>query len=114
MTRLASGSGLFAAQKTDLSRLADMGRLRALASREGRDFASNDYLALAGCRRLSGAIEAALKRGVPVGSGGSRLLRGNHETHEQLEEQAARFFGAEAALYFSTGYAANSALISTL
>ena len=51
---------------------------------------------------------------MPLGSGGSRLLRGNHAEHEALEEEAARFFGCQSALFFSTGYAANAALLSTL
>ena len=37
---------------------------------------------------------------VPVGAGGSRLLRGNHAEHETLEKAAASYFGAESALYF--------------
>ena len=49
-----------------------------------------------------------------VGSGGSRLLRGNRDEHEALEAEMAAFVGAEAALFFATGYAANSALLSTL
>jgi 8-amino-7-oxononanoate synthase len=56
----------------------------------------------------------ALQRGVPVGAGGSRLLRGNHPEHEALEDEAKAFFGAESALYFGAGFAANAALISTL
>ena len=78
------------------------------------DFSSNDYLALASSPRLAGAVTEAIARGVPVGSGGSRLLRGNSEEHEALESEAARFFGVEAALYFSSGYAANTALFATL
>lgn len=104
----------FAAQRADLAALAEKARLRSLAPREGTDFASNDYLALAGAPRLKRAVEAAVARGVPVGSGGSRLLRGNHPEHEALEAEAAAFFGSEAALWFATGYAANSALVSTL
>jgi len=104
----------FAAQRADLAALAERARLRALASREGVDFASNDYLALARAPRLKRAVEEAIARGVPVGSGGSRLLRGNDPEHEALEAEAGAFFGSEAALWFATGYAANSALISTL
>ena len=89
-------------------------RLRTLMARDGVDFSSNDYLGFAGSTRLATAITAALQRGVPVGAGGSRLLRGNHPEHEALEEEAAAFFGAERALYFSTGFAANAALFSTL
>lgn len=104
----------FAAHRADLASLADKARLRGLAGREGVDFASNDYLGLAGSPRLKRAIAEAMARGVPVGSGGSRLLRGNHPEHEALEQEAAQFFGGEAALWFATGYGANSALLSTL
>ena len=104
----------FAAQQADLSRLADTSRRRSLIARDGADFSSNDYLGLAASRELAGAVSAALARGVPVGSGGSRLLRGNHAEHEALEAEAAMFFGCERVLYFSSGFAANSALLSTL
>lgn len=89
-------------------------RLRRLAPRQGHDFASNDYLGLGGSAELKIAIVQALSRGVPIGSGGSRLLRGNHPEHEMLEDEAARFFGSQSALFFSSGYAANSTLLSTL
>lgn len=105
---------MLAAQRADLERLAAIGRLRALAPDSGIDFASNDYLGLAASGRLADAARAALDRGVAVGSGGSRLLRGNRAEHEALEAEAAAFFGAEAALFFPTGYTANSALLSTL
>jgi 8-amino-7-oxononanoate synthase len=72
---------------------------------------------LSGPRRppaLAEAAHEALRRGVPVGSGGSRLLRGNHPEHEALEAEAAAFFGAESALFLPTGFTANSALLATL
>ena len=103
-----------AAQRADLASLAERARLRRLAPRSGVDFASNDYLGLANSPRLRAAVAKALEEGVPVGSGGSRLLRGNHPEHEALEAAAAVFFGAEAALYFATGFAANTALLATL
>ena len=102
------------AQAADLARLAAIGRLRALAPDTGIDFASNDYLGLAASGALVDAARAALDRGVAVGSGGSRLLRGNRAEHEALEAEAAAFFGSEAALFFPTGYTANSALLGTL
>ncbi len=104
----------FDAQQLDLRQLADKGRLRELRRAGGVDFASNDYLALAGSSRLGDAIVRAVKAGVPAGSGGSRLLRGNHPAIEQLERQAASFFGVEAALFFGSGYAANTALFAAL
>lgn len=100
--------------ETALAALARKARLRRLVPRAGLDFTSNDYLGLAESDGLRQAATKALARGVPLGAGGSRLLRGNHPEHEALEEEAAEFFGSEAALYFPTGYAANAALIATL
>jgi 8-amino-7-oxononanoate synthase len=90
------------------------GRLRSLVKPSGIDFTSNDFLALANDPRLKNAVINALKKGVAVGSGGSRLLRGNHPEHEILESEAAAFFDVERTLYFVTGYMANVALFSTL
>jgi 8-amino-7-oxononanoate synthase len=100
--------------EVQLAELASQGRLRSLAPRMGRDFSSNDYLGLSHSPCLNEAVAAALARGVPVGSGGSRLLRGNHPEHESLEAEAAAYFGCQSALYFSSGFAANAALLSTL
>lgn len=104
----------WSAHMADLAALGEKARLRSLAPRRGIDFASNDYLGLSSSPRLAAAVQEAIARGVPLGSGGSRLLRGNDPEHELLEEEAARFFGAESALFFSAGYAANVALLSTL
>lgn len=104
----------FAAHRADLAQLADQHRIRRLLPRQGTDFASNDYLALASAPRLRNAVAAALAEGVAVGSGGSRLLRGNSDEHEALEAEAAAFFGSEASLYFASGFAANAALFATL
>jgi 8-amino-7-oxononanoate synthase len=100
--------------ETTLAGLERKGRRRTLVAQSGADFSSNDYLALAGSARMAAAIASALQRGVPAGAGGSRLLRGNHPEHEALEAEAATFFGAERVLYFGSGYAANTALFSTL
>ena len=105
---------MFADHVGDLANLAAADRRRTLAPRRGIDFASNDYLGLAGSDRLRASMIEALSRGVPVGSGGSRLLRGNAPEHEALEADAARFFGTEAALFFASGYVANTILFATL
>lgn len=97
-----------------LAALDAEGRLRRLAPRHGWDFASNDYLGLAEAPELRDAVTAAIRRGVPIGAGGSRLLRGNHPEHEALEAEAAVHFGTERALYFSSGFGANYAIFSTL
>ena len=107
-------SGMTAPHEAALAALARKGRLRVLAPRTGRNFTSNDYLGLAESDALRTAAAAALARGVPVGAGGSRLLRGNHPEHEALEAEAAAFFHSETALYFPTGFAANAALLETL
>lgn len=98
----------------DLAALDARHRRRALAARAGHDFASNDYLGLAASPELRAVLAAAIARGVPIGAGGSRLLRGNHDEHEALEAEAAAFFGAEAALHFSAGFAANAAIFAAL
>jgi 8-amino-7-oxononanoate synthase len=108
------GARLWQAHHDDLTRLAERGRWRVLAPRQGRDFASNDYLGLAASPLLTEGLAEAMARGVPVGSGGSRLLRGNDAEHEVLEAEAAAWVGSESALFLSSGYAANVALLSTL
>ncbi|CUJ98937.1 8-amino-7-oxononanoate synthase [Ruegeria denitrificans] len=89
-------------------------RRRVLAPRHGLDFASNDYLGLAASPLVKNAAQEALHRGAPLGSGGSRLLRGNHTEHEALEAEAAAFFDVEAALFMGGGFQANQAIFSTL
>lgn len=106
-----SAPDLFA---SSLAALEARGRLRRLIPRKGRDFASNDFLGLSGDPEIARAVAEAALAGVPVGSGGSRLLRGNAPEHEALEAQAAAFFGSEAALYFANGFVANMALLSCL
>ncbi len=97
-----------------LKALQKRGRLRTLSPRAGIDFSSNDYLGLASAPELVAAAEEALTRGVPLGAGGSRLLRGNHAEHEALEAEAATFFGAQTALFFGGGFLANYALFAAL
>jgi 8-amino-7-oxononanoate synthase len=97
-----------------LEALARRGRLRGLSGRAGLDFSSNDYLGLASDTALRQAAAMALARGVAIGAGGSRLLRGNDPEHEALEADAAAFFGAERALFLGGGFAANTAIFQTL
>ena len=99
---------------TALNVLKNDDRLRSLRPRHGIDFSSNDYLALASAPRMRRAVSAAVDAGTPIGAGGSRLLRGNCAEHESLEAAAARFFGAETAIFFGSGYVANFAVLTTL
>ena len=98
----------------DLERLRQADRLRELRAPAGHDFSSNDYLGLASSDVLRAAARAALDGGLALGSGGSRLLRGNAPEHEELEAEAARFFTSEGALFLGSGYAANTLVFSTL
>ncbi|WP_225828963.1 8-amino-7-oxononanoate synthase [Streptomyces naphthomycinicus] len=77
------------------------------------DLASNDYLGLARHPEVTGgAAEAARTWG--AGSTGSRLVTGTTALHTELERSLAEFCGFEAALVFSSGYAANLAAVTTL
>ncbi len=77
------------------------------------NFASNDYLGLAGDKRLiAAAIEATKEFG--TGSTGSRLLTGHREIHQELEQEISRLKQTEAALVFSSGYLANIGVISSV
>ncbi len=83
---------------------------------EGRrvlNLSSNNYLGLAAHPRVK---EAAARgaRSYGCGSGASRLLCGNMSLHEELEKRLAAFKGKEAALLFSSGYAANVGTLSCL
>lgn len=73
--------------------------------RELVNFASNDYLGLADDPRLKFAAAAAIAK-FGAGTGSARLLSGTQTPHEELETALARFKRTEAALTFSTGYAA--------
>jgi len=88
------------------------GLRRTLRPPSGIDLCSNDYLGLAHHPRLKQRMaEAVMAKG--VGSTGSRLLRGERSGFARLEEKFARFKGTERSLYFSSGYLANLAVLTT-
>ncbi len=97
-----------------LEQLKSRARYRSLIPRKGHDFSSNDYLGLAGSEVLCSAAQSAIAKGVPVGAGGSRLLRGNADAHLELEQDASKIFGTEKALFMGGGFQANMAIFSTL
>jgi 7-keto-8-aminopelargonate synthetase-like enzyme len=77
------------------------------------NFSSNDYLGLAAEPSLKTAARQAVGR-YGAGAGASRLVCGSLAPHHQLDEALAAFKGAEAALSFSTGYAAALGTIGAL
>src|SRR5271154_4192036 len=77
------------------------------------NFSSNDYLGLANHPSLKeAAIKAVEKFG--AGAGASRLICGSLAPFHELEETLANFKNSEAALTFSTGYAAAIGTICAL
>ncbi|GAB2955748.1 pyridoxal phosphate-dependent aminotransferase family protein [Hymenobacter coalescens] len=88
--------------------LAGTRRRLALPPANLVDFSSNDYLGLARHPALRAAVQQAAAGEQPLaGSTGARLLTGNSAAAEALEAQLAAFHHAEAALLFTSGYAAN-------
>jgi len=80
------------------------------------DFFSNDYLGFATNESLfSKTFQLLLTESVASnGSGGSRLLSGNHILYNRLEPLLATFYKSDAALVFNSGYDANMGLFSCL
>ncbi len=89
------------------------GAITQLEGREVINFASNDYLGLAGDDRLIQSAIAATKE-FGTGSTGSRLLSGHRELHRELESAIASLKHTESALVFSSGYLANLGAIATI
>ncbi|MEY3304339.1 MAG: 8-amino-7-oxononanoate synthase [Pseudanabaena sp.] len=89
------------------------GTIALIDGREMLMFASNNYLGLAGDRRL---IDAAIRATEMYGTGstGSRLVTGHLALHEELETAIADLKNTEAALVFSSGYLANLGTIAAI
>jgi len=76
-------------------------------------FASNNYLGLAGDPRVTLAARKAIERW-GWGAGASRLVAGHTEAHAALEADLAAFKHTEAALAFPTGYMTNLGVVTAL
>jgi len=74
---------------------------------------SNNYLGLTNHPKIKEAAIKALKK-YGTGSGGSRLLSGSFDLHEELEREIAKFKGAESAIVFNTGFMANTGTIRSI
>ena len=84
-----------------------------LGGREFINFSSNDYLGLAAHPALTQAAQEALDR-FGTGSGASRLICGSLQPHHELEAALAKWQSTEAALVFSTGFAAVQGVLTSL
>jgi 8-amino-7-oxononanoate synthase len=116
-------SELFHEQLQALRAQALHRKLREIGSAQGPEvrivghqlvnFSSNDYLGLANDARLRDAAKAAIDE-FGVGAGASRLISGTQSPHVRLEAALATWKGTQAALSFSSGYAAAVGTIPAL
>ncbi len=83
--------------------------------REMLNLSSNDYLGLSSYPKLLEEFyEQTDVRALPYSAVSSRLLSGNHEYYEMLENDLCDLYDKEAALVFSSGYHANIGILPAL
>ena len=112
--------------RAELAALDAAGRLRvprvvdgahgptiSVDGREVLNLSSNDYLSLAGDRRLVEAAKGAVDE-AGVGAGASRLITGTHRLHVELERVVGAWMRVGGVRLFNSGYAANTGVLSTL
>ena len=110
---MPADNSLEARIRARLSDLRTHDLLRTMRPPAGVDLSSNDYLRLSVHPRVTAAfVEGIASEG--SGSTGSRLLRGHRDVFGRLERRFADFVGTPRALYFSSGYLANMAVLTTL
>jgi len=98
--------------RDELAQLDRAGLRRELHEPSGIDLSSNDYLGLAASPQLRQRMAAALQR-EGCGSTGSRLLRGHRDSFACIERRFAEFKRTDRSLYFSSGYLANLAVLTS-
>ncbi|WP_437778876.1 aminotransferase class I/II-fold pyridoxal phosphate-dependent enzyme [Sorangium sp. So ce1097] len=107
----AGGVGALRHLQEELSELQRAGLLRnppeSAAPAGMLVLCSNDYLGYA-------ALPGSPSGDAASGAGASRLVSGTHEAHLMAERELAGWLGTEAALLFSSGYAANVGVLSAL
>ncbi|MBK7138060.1 MAG: pyridoxal phosphate-dependent aminotransferase family protein [Bacteroidetes bacterium] len=88
--------------------------LRSLKINQGLiDFSSNDYLGFSRSAWIYQHINEDLKQNQHLSKGdtGSRLLNGQTQQIDDLENQIAAFHNGETAILFNSGFDANMGLI---
>lgn len=112
--------------KDDLAKAERQGRMRKMKvarpladgwaiinGQQVINLGSNDYLGLSKHPAvIASAIECAQEYG--WGAGGSRLITGNAPIHAEFEKRIAAFLKKPAALFYSSGFAANTGVITAL
>ena len=76
-------------------------------------FCSNNYLNIANAPAVIEAVKNAIDK-YGYGAAASRLISGTMNPHVEVEKAFAEFFGTEAALFFTSGWTANQAVITSL
>jgi 8-amino-7-oxononanoate synthase len=120
----SSGMRDFFAEELEALRARSLDRhLREIGGAQGPEveiggrrlinFSSNDYLGLANDLRLRAAVVTVINE-FGVGAGASRLISGTQSPHLHLERALAKWKGTQAALCFSSGYAAAVGTIPAL
>ena len=92
---------------------SEQGPVIVISGKEYVNFASNDYLGLAGHTYIKEKAKNAIDF-YGFGAGASRLLGGGCSLHKELEERTALFKCTEASLVFNSGYAANAGILPSI
>jgi 8-amino-7-oxononanoate synthase len=99
--------------RRELRPLPSLGGKIEIDGRTFLNFSSNDYLNLSSNPALKQAAKDAIDR-YGCGATASRLMAGTSDLHAELEQRLADLKHREAALVFSSGYAANVGTIGAV
>ena len=104
-------NGLFKAERVITS--AQGARITVTGGREVLNFCANNYLGLAGDKRLVEAAHKALDR-YGYGLSSVRFICGTQDVHKELESRLSEFLGTEDTILYSSCFDANGGLFETL
>lgn len=89
------------------------GSVIRIAGKNYSNFSGNDYLGLStDASVLKAYADGVMQYG--AGSSGSPMVTGHHYVHQQLTDSLCDWLGYDKALLFSSGFAANQAMLHTL
>lgn len=99
--------------RSQLALIQSLDLARTLRPPQGFDFCSNDYFCLAKNPEIQRAVTIGLKK-YGFGSSSSRFIRGERDIYQRVQQALAAFLDAPRALLFSSGYAANIGILTSL